>query len=149
VSIDACRPSRSVIPKLFLIAYHFWVPYCHHVPHCYRQTQCGKYHSIKIKQELTKNAAWAKCLREIMMVIFRKHQGTRLLKKSRIYYQNPKSIKHSCEHIFCKEKQKVGLIHVPTWRDFRPTLKVFSYNYWHVYHSLGISVLGRTHFIFF
>jgi len=46
-----CMP---VIPKLFLIAYHFWVPDCHHVPPCARTTQFTKYDSIESLKNLHK-----------------------------------------------------------------------------------------------
>jgi len=38
---------RSVVPKLFLIACHLWVPCCQHVPPCFRKSQCAKYNLIK------------------------------------------------------------------------------------------------------
>jgi len=37
----------AVVLKLFLIAYHLWLPYYHHVPPCSRKSQCAKYYSIK------------------------------------------------------------------------------------------------------
>ena len=40
-------PLRVVIPNVFLIGYHLWVPYCHHITTYSRTTQSAKYHSIK------------------------------------------------------------------------------------------------------
>ena len=37
---------NSVVPKVFLIAYHLWVPHCQHVPPCSRKSQSTKYHLI-------------------------------------------------------------------------------------------------------
>ena len=35
--------TNAVVPELFLITYHLWVPYCQHVPPCSRKSQCAKY----------------------------------------------------------------------------------------------------------
>jgi len=49
--------TTAVVLKLFLIAYHLWLPYCYHVPPCSRKSQCAKYHSIKSLE----NQNWLKC----------------------------------------------------------------------------------------
>jgi len=47
-SLQFAHPcTKPVVPKLFLIVYHLWVPYCHHVPTCSRKTQSTKEHLIK------------------------------------------------------------------------------------------------------
>ena len=66
----------TVVPKLFLIAYHLWAPCCQHVPPCFRKSQCAKYNSIKSLE----NQNWHKCnmkkwLWESIMAIFRNQQG--------------------------------------------------------------------------
>ena len=65
----------SVVPKLFLIAYHLRVPYSQHVPPCSRKSQCAKYNSIKSLE----NQNWHKCnmkkwLWESFIAIFRNQQ---------------------------------------------------------------------------
>ena len=65
-----------VVPKLFLIAYHLWVPYYQHVPPCSRRSQCAKYHSIKgLETIIDTNATWRKWLWESIMAIFRNQEG--------------------------------------------------------------------------
>ena len=104
----------SVVPKLFLIAYHLWVPYCQHVPPCSRKTQFTKCHSIKRLE----NHNCHKCNTKKMAV--RKYSGhfqkrrrevasSRPHKSSGIYYITRQVKMIAVNIFFCEEKQKIGL----------------------------------------
>jgi len=58
------RCFKAMVRKLFLIAYHLWVPYCQHLPPCSRKSQCAKNNSSKTLE----NQNWRKCDRKKMAV---------------------------------------------------------------------------------
>ena len=113
--------NNPVVPKLFLSAYHLWVPYCYHVPPCTRKSQCAKYNSIKSLEKqnwhicnVNKmtvrnfNGHFYKTAREVVNTKIQEfvNRTRNLLTKK---FRNLSSKNYSCECIFCEEKQKVGL----------------------------------------
>ena len=102
------RSLRAVVPKLYFIAYHLWVPYCQHVPPCYRKTQSYKYYSIKsFENQNWHNFDMNTISWEITMAIFTPTMEVH--KNSGIYEQNTISKIITMNIFFCLEKQKVGL----------------------------------------
>jgi len=69
-AVEMCEIcSRSVVPKLLLIAYHLWVLYRQHVPPCSRKSQWANYNSINSLE----NQNWRKC--NMKKMAMRKYHG--------------------------------------------------------------------------
>jgi len=133
-----------VVPKLFLIAYHMWALYFPRVPP-WKHFVPGKLFLPNIirskvwETRLDTNAAWTKCLQEIIMAIFRNYSGKHTNVQEFITWQFPS--KEEEQHMFRTipwEHWLIGSVHGTPKLTIKDNLLYFS----------QLSTLSSSWFIF-